>query len=246
MARVQGGEGAARRTVALLSSIFTYGTRLGHVSTNPCQGVERTSDKRKEFALGMKGYAALGLDLKKICGAERWQFMEATRLLILTGCRKNEIVHLSWDEVDLPGQMLRFLERPGRTIKGGLIRPICEAAVEVLQKIAANFQNEIPETGPVFPGIVSSSRPYGDFENAWKRRITVPGLNGRPLTPHLLRHSYASLAGELGFNELVIADLLGHSRKRSVTSGYVKLDEIVMNAANTVAHHIVAAMKRIP
>jgi hypothetical protein len=43
------------------------------------------------------------------------------------------------------------------------------------------------------------------------------------VTPHVLRHTFASVAGDLGFSELTIAGLLGHSA-RGVTQGYVHLD----------------------
>ena len=42
--------------------------------------------------------------------------------------------------------------------------------------------------------------------------------------PHTLRHTFASIAGELGFSELVIAAMLGHSAQ-SVTQGHVHVDD---------------------
>ena len=44
------------------------------------------------------------------------------------------------------------------------------------------------------------------------------------ITPHTLRHTFASLAGDLGFSELTIAALLGHSA-RGVTQRYIHIDE---------------------
>ena len=54
------------------------------------------------------------------------------------------------------------------------------------------------------------------------------------VTSHTLRHTFASVAGELGFSELTIAGLLGHSA-RGVTQGYVHLDTALIVAANQVA-----------
>jgi integrase len=55
------------------------------------------------------------------------------------------------------------------------------------------------------------------------------------VTPHTLRHSYASVAGDLGFTEFTIAALLGHSAG-SVTSRYVHhLDSVLISAADRVA-----------
>lgn len=57
------------------------------------------------------------------------------------------------------------------------------------------------------------------------------------VTPHVLRHTFASVAGDLGFSELTIAGLLGHSA-RGVTQGYVHLDTALIVAANRVATEI--------
>ena len=54
------------------------------------------------------------------------------------------------------------------------------------------------------------------------------------ITPHTLRHTFASLAGDLGFSELTIAALLGHSA-RGVTQRYIHIDEALRMAADRVA-----------
>ena len=57
------------------------------------------------------------------------------------------------------------------------------------------------------------------------------------VTPHVLRHTFASVAGDLGFSELTIAGLLGHSA-RGVTQGYVHLDAALRVAADRVSVEI--------
>ena len=57
------------------------------------------------------------------------------------------------------------------------------------------------------------------------------------VTPHTLRHTFASVAGELGFSELTIAALLGHA-SRGVTQRYVHIDEALKLAADRVAAEI--------
>jgi integrase len=58
------------------------------------------------------------------------------------------------------------------------------------------------------------------------------GLAG--VTPHVLRHTFASVAGDLGYSELTIAGLLGHAGG-SVTAGYVHLDAALVAAADRVS-----------
>ena len=59
----------------------------------------------------------------------------------------------------------------------------------------------------------------------------------KDVTPHVLRHTFASVAGDLGFSELTIAGLLGHSA-RGVTQGYVHLDTALVVAADQVSARI--------
>ena len=62
------------------------------------------------------------------------------------------------------------------------------------------------------------------------------------VTPHGLRHGFASVADDLGFTEPTIAALLGHSR-RGVTRGYItKLDAALIAAADRVSERIAEMM----
>ena len=58
------------------------------------------------------------------------------------------------------------------------------------------------------------------------------------VTPHVLRHSFASIGNDLGFTEVTIAALVGHA-KGSVTSKYIHtLDTALIMAADTIAGYI--------
>ena len=58
------------------------------------------------------------------------------------------------------------------------------------------------------------------------------------MTPHTLRHSFASTAADLGFTELTVGALIGH-RTGTVTSRYVhQLDKVLIAAADRVARQI--------
>lgn len=52
------------------------------------------------------------------------------------------------------------------------------------------------------------------------------------MTPHILRHSFASVGADLGFSEPTIAALMGH-KGRSITSRYVHSADAVLLAAST-------------
>jgi site-specific recombinase XerC len=64
------------------------------------------------------------------------------------------------------------------------------------------------------------------------------GLPAIRCDPHVLRHSFASIANDLGFTEVTIAALVGHA-KGSVTSKYIHtLDTALIMAADTISGYI--------
>ena len=65
------------------------------------------------------------------------------------------------------------------------------------------------------------------------------------VTPHTLRHSFASLAGDLGYSETTIAALVGH-KGRSITSRYVhSADAVLLAAADAVADRTIQLMRGV-
>ncbi|GAC1476708.1 MAG: hypothetical protein NVS1B6_18360 [Steroidobacteraceae bacterium] len=81
----------------------------------------------------------------------------------------------------------------------------------------------------------------GGFPWLFSRMVQAGGLPA-DITPHVLRHSFASLAGDLGYSEPTIAAMIGH-KGRSVTSRYVHAaDAMLLAAADAVAGRIVELM----
>lgn len=67
----------------------------------------------------------------------------------------------------------------------------------------------------------------------WRRLMKRAGLQG--VTPVTLRHSFASVADDLGFTRATVKTMLGHSTG-DVTEGYIhKLDPVLVAAADSVA-----------
>jgi integrase len=225
---VRGGEGAARRATAMLSGIFSYAVRVGYCQSNPCHGVERTSDQRKSIRITAEEYGELG---RAIADAEvegaPWQFFDAARLIALTGLRRNEAVRLRVNEIDFAHRCIRLSDSK----TGASVRPLGKPALQLLRRLAR------PGQALVFPGLKDATQPYGAFAKTWKRYI------GDGLTPHALRHGFASAAFELGLTETIVAHLLGHSAARTTTQGYIRAPEaMVLEAADQVTGYIANAM----
>ncbi|MBX9822154.1 MAG: tyrosine-type recombinase/integrase, partial [Afipia birgiae] len=87
----------------------------------------------------------------------------------------------------------------------------------------------------VFPG-QGDDNAFGSFPNHWEKIFEDTSL--ADITPHVLRHSFASIANDLGFTEVTIAALVGHA-KGSVTSKYIHtLDTALIMAADTISGYI--------
>jgi integrase len=220
---VTGGPGAAARTTALLSGILTFAVHEGIRSGNPARGVRRPAGQRRQRRLTADEYKELGRALAEAeAHGETWQTLAAVRLLALTGCRLGEIVKLQWSEIDRESHCLRL--RDSKT--GPSIRPLGKPALAVLAQLERKSDH-------VFPAIRREQGAFGGMGGGWRRLLRRAGLQG--VTLHTLRHSFASVADDLGYTVAAIGALLGHSTG-SVTGRYIhKLDDVLIAAADRVA-----------
>jgi integrase len=224
---VRGGGGTAARAASFLGAILTWAVHEGIIESNPAHGVKRQADKKRTRRLTPEEYRKLGDALRQAEEArETWQGLAGARLLALTGCRRGEIVKLKWTEVDDAGGCFRLED----TKEGASTRPIGRPALDLLSGLDR-------EEGATF--VLPAARGTGHFgglSGAFERLVERAGLDG--VTPHTMRHSFASVAADLGFAESTIAAMLGHAGG-SVTSRYVHhLDSVLIAAADKVARAI--------
>ena len=230
LAHVRGGRGTASRTVGLLGAIFTYAVRHRMRQDNPAHGVMRPADGRRERRLTDGEYKALGSAIRKSESAHMWPAAIAvTRFLALSGWRSGEALGLRWDEIDLARRTATL----GDTKTGRSERPLANAACDLLRGIG--------RTGElVFAATRGNGRMAG-FPKFWAR-IAKLGELPADVTPHTLRHSYASVAGDLGYSEPTIAALIGH-KGHTITSRYVHTaDAVLLAAADAVADRTLTLM----
>ena len=231
---VVGGKGTAARTVGLLGGILSFAVSEGIISVNPARGVKRPADARRAIRLSHEQHAALGRALENADSrAEPWQAISMIRLLALTGCRRGEIEGLRWSEIDFKEQCLRLADSK----TGASIRPLGRAAIEILNSL------ERRESEFVFPSR-SDNGHFSGLPKRWGRIIRLApqeaGLEG--LTPHGLRHAYASTAHDLGLSEVTIAALLGHATA-TITGRYIHhIDATLVTAADRVSLYISSSM----
>jgi integrase len=221
---VEGGAGTAARTAGLLGGILSFAVSEGIIPFNPVRGAKRQADGSRTRRLSSEEYKRLGKALKAANDdGDIEPGLNGIWLLALTGCRLGEIKHLKWTEVDAAGGCFRLQDSK----EGASVRPIGKPAFEVIAKAERR-------KGCVF--VLPAERsdgPYGGMPRAMDRIMARSGLED--VTAHTFRHSYASIAGDLGFSDSTIETLIGHVAG-TATSKYIhRLDSVLIAAADSVA-----------
>jgi integrase len=165
--------------------------------------------------------------------------LAAIRFLLLTGCRRMEVLALPLAWVDREAKCLRLQDSKGvraRELGSKIeLRTIGEDALKILDAVPR------PDACVwAFP----AARGDGHFVGVPKlldQACAKAGLQG--VTVHVLRHSYAATAAGMGFSELTIAGLLGH-RVAGVTARYSHMpDSVLVTAADRVAAQVLSNME---
>ena len=205
----------ANRGVDILVKMFNLAESWGWRPSgrNPCRFVRRYKvEKHYERFLTPEELYRLGRALDA-APAERLASTHAAaaiRLLVLTGCRRNEILGLRWEDLDFEAGEMRLEDSK----TGARVFPLPPPAAKVLRGLSPVEGNPW-----VFPGRKKGTGQR-NINECWDRIRKLAGLDGVRL--HDLRHSFASRALALGEGLSMIGELLGH-RKVQTTARYAHL-----------------------
>lgn len=224
---VEGGAGTATRTAGLLSGILAYAVTEGVIAANPVHGVARPAYRVRTRRLMADELAALGRAMDAADGAEPWQVLAGIRLLAFTACRLGEIAGLRWSEVDLEGRALRL----GDSKTGASVRPLPDVAAQLLEDLP-----RVKGSPWVLPSVRDPARPISNLEAGLDRLVKAAKVER--FTAHVLRHTFASVGGDLGLAEATIGALIGHAG-HSITGRYIhRLDSVLLAAANLIGDEV--------
>jgi integrase len=220
-----GGEGVAARTMSTLHAIFEHGVRLGKIESNPARGVRRLASTPRDRRLSRAEIEKLGQAIRAAeQEGEHPTGLAAIRFFLMTGLRRMEGLALERAWLHDEEGSIRFPD----TKSGAQTRVIGRAAVDLL------LSQPQAESRFFFPADWGEGHFVG-IVRVLDRVCAMARLED--VTPHTLRHTFASVAGDLGFSELTIAALLGHTA-RGVTQRYIHIDEALRLAADRVADEV--------
>jgi integrase len=245
----------ANRLLRVLSSLFTFGGKAHAVPIgfNPCRGIEHFPEEGRERYLTTSELARIGeaireaetiglpyaVDQSKPTAkhapkeANRRTVIgphaaAALRLLIFTGARLREILHLKWDQIDFE--------------RGLLLLPTSKTGKKtiVLNAPALAILNSLPQAGDYVIAGTSPDKPRADLKKPWKAVSKRAGLTGVRI--HDLRHTHASVGAGAGLGLPIIGKLLGHTQS-ATTQRYAHLDnDPLRKASERIANELATAM----
>ena len=224
--------GGANYALSVLRRILNHAVVCGHLDTNPTRGLKRNVRPRLTRFLSREEVRRLHRELDNYAGARpsRARQADIIRLLLLTGCRRSEIVTLRWQDVD--GDTLNLVDA-----KTGPRRVFLNAPARAILK-------RQPRSGSayVFPSPLDPDRPLSPNLPLWYSARKEAGIEDVRL--HDLRHTFASHAVLRGIPLPVVSRLLGH-KQPNMTLRYAHVgDREIEAAAERIGAAIARALKR--
>lgn len=224
--KTSGGAGVAGRAISTLRSLLNHARRHGMIEQSPANGVRVIASDRLKRHLSVGEVRHLGKIMTQMeREGEHPTGLAAIRAMLLTGFRRMEVLAMRKEWIEADDNCVAFPE----TKSGAQMRAAGDDAVIHLLRQAQRSRSAF-----VFPADWGDGHFVG-VVRVLDRVCARAGLED--VTPHVLRHTFASIAASLGFSELTIAGLLGHG-PRGVTQRYVHLDAALVIAADQVAAEI--------
>ena len=209
--------GGANSGLLVLRQIMNHAVARGHIETNPTRGVKRNPRPKLTRFLSREEIGRLHELLDRY--EARWPSSKAQadiiRLLLMTGCRKSEILNLRWREV---GNDTLDLEDSKTGPRQVLLSPEARAIIERQRRSDSSW---------VFPSPSDPTRARTDL-SLWKKVRKLAGVEDVRL--HDLRHTFASQAAMQGIPLPVVARLLGHAQVQ-MTLRYAHVSDRDVEAA---------------
>lgn len=211
----------ANRVLALLSKFFKWTEpRYRDRGTNPARDIERYREHQRHRDLDDQEVARVAAVLGQM-EPDYPYAIAAIRLLLLTGCRRDEILKLRWDQVRLDQRSLRL---PTSKTEDYKVVHLSDEAITILSALTRIVGNPFVICGRCRgQHLVGLGRIWTRILDQAKIEMLV-GANGKlqPMRIHDFRHHAATLVLNDGATLAEVGRLLGHTSPQT-TARYAKI-----------------------
>ncbi len=192
------------KLVGTLSSAFSFFVGRDWVPSNPCRGVKMLEKRPKVFP-----WLQSSEQITKLLAECTPNIQTLVAVLVGTGMRLDEALHLKWDDVDIEHRLITVHRGSSGTTKSGKARrvPIFDSVLAVLKTMKlARGKEALLWAG----GKAGKTRSQNAVWKPFKRAAELAGLPPA-LRVHDLRHTFASLFLIDGGDIFKLSRILGHS-----------------------------------
>ena len=230
--------GNANKALSLLGSILGHAKTEGLIQINPVDGIPHNPGSKGTRFLSVEERERLLSALEETPKEHRAKAL-VVKLLLLTGCRRNEILALRWKEVGEGVLNLKDSKTGARTVwlSDDAIAALDEARSMTTVSGKRSGSSEFVFPAPSGNGEHLHPRTLYDYWFPLRSRVGFPDVR-----IHDLRHSFASEAIRQGVSLPVVSKLLGHSQI-TMTMRYVHASNVdVEDAAERIACQIASKL----
>lgn len=228
----------ANRILSLLSKLFSLAVKWQWRNDNPCKGVERNPENKRERWLDNAEIGRLAEALEAY-GAKNHRAADAIRLTLLTGSRTQEIFTAEWAHIDFERGVWVKPSTHTKQKKTEHV-PLSAPAMALLSAMYEKADGSSPF---LFPGN-KPGQPITDLGRAWETVCKNAKISSVRL--YDLRHSFASHLVSSGLSLEIIGRLMGHTQA-ATTRRYAHLaDSPLREAAERMGAIVGAASERKP
>jgi integrase/recombinase XerC len=206
------------RHLSSIRSFFGHGCRMGWFKANPALGARSPRRGRplpralsEEEMLDVIRASAQGEGKRGI------RIVALVELLYGGGLRAGEALGISWGDIDLAGGFVRVR---GKGSKERMI-PLGKGACDALRDLHDDGEPKKFPRDPVFLSRLGTRLSQRQIAKDFDFLTSKSGLDKR-VTPHMLRHSFATHLLDRGADLRSVQELLGHSRL-TTTEIYTKV-----------------------
>jgi integrase/recombinase XerC len=214
---IEGQRRFGRRTlhnhVSGLRAFYKFWIAQGRLKNNPFAGVPlpRLEKRLPQFLTEQQMVLLLTGPQRLLENAtsgahEAWRDRLAMELLYGAGLRVSELVALDYGQIDLAAGVARVVGKGGKE----RLCPLGRVATATLAKFRGEFARDTDHAAPVLVNPDQSRMTVRAMQLMLKRYLALAGLPP-DLTPHKLRHSYATHLLNAGADLRLVQELLGHA-----------------------------------